>query len=79
MIMKKYFTIVLFFVVQVCGGQNLVPNWSFEDTISCAKMVGWSSYRLTPNYLSSCNNGQFGVPSNLFGYQSSLLEFIRIV
>lgn len=55
---------------------NLVPNPSFEDTMSCPfgisqidKAMGWSSYKLTPDYLNSCTNSQVGVPFNLFGYQ----------
>ena len=61
--------------------QNLVPNWSFEDTVICPqgigdidKAVGWSSYRLTPEYFNSCNTSTIGttyvgVPGNFFGYQ----------
>jgi hypothetical protein len=53
-----------------------VPNWSFEDTISCpanldqvSKSVGWSSYKSTPDYFNSCSSGFVGVPANNFGYQ----------
>ncbi len=55
---------------------NLVPNPSFEDTVSCPtyytqinKSVGWSSYRLSPDYFNSCNNTFVGVPNNEPGFQ----------
>ena len=36
MVMKKLVIILLLFVVSLYGyPQNLVQNWSFEDTISC--------------------------------------------
>jgi hypothetical protein len=41
--------------------QNLVPNWSFEDTVSCPdnsgqvdRALGWSSYRFSPDYFNIC-------------------------
>lgn len=55
---------------------NLVPNWSFEDTVSCPTgqtqinmATGWSSYKQTPDYFNNCNNGQVGNPINFAGYQ----------
>lgn len=58
-------------------GQNLVPNPSFEDTVSCpnasgdiGKALGWSTLCASPDYFYTCSapNG-FGVPNNIFGYQ----------
>lgn len=60
-------------------GQNLVPNWSFEDTISCNCVTGectellsdWSSFRNSPDYYNACMppSPWNGVPSNYMGYQ----------
>lgn len=71
--------IYLFLLIGLnANAQNLVPNWSFEDTVSCPfgvtqidRATGWSSYKLTPDYFNSCSNGQPSVPANLFGYQSA--------
>jgi hypothetical protein len=60
--------------------QNLVPNPSFEDTISCPigggqlyKAEHWSSFRFSPDYFHSCcnsiNNSVVGVPANDLGFQ----------
>jgi len=56
--------------------QNLVPNPSFEDTISCPnnygeifKAAGWESFRFSPDYFHICNSNVVGVPSNDFGFQ----------
>src|SRR4051812_12969049 len=80
--MKKLITL-LFFVSQSSFSQNLVPNWSFEDTVACPigiggiiYSVGWSSFIQTPDYFNSCNistNGTnyAGVPGNFFGYQEA--------
>ncbi len=64
---------------RTCEGQNLVPNWSFEDTLHCPaypdifEANGWMAYRNTPGYFNSCNlNGLAGVPSNLMGFQYPL-------
>ncbi|MCC7301695.1 MAG: gliding motility-associated C-terminal domain-containing protein [Bacteroidia bacterium] len=58
---------------------NLVPNWSFEDTIACPTSVGqlnntpyWFSGNIgTPDYFNECATvpSQAGVPQNGFGYQ----------
>jgi hypothetical protein len=59
-------------------GQNLVNNWSFEDTVACPnnvdqvyKATGWSSYRKTPDYFNACNNTWVSVPLNAFGEQAA--------
>ncbi|MCB9360671.1 MAG: T9SS type A sorting domain-containing protein [Flavobacteriales bacterium] len=58
-------------------GQNLVPNPSFEDSVSCpsssgdiAKAIGWSTLCASPDYFYTCSaSNSFGVPNNIFGYQ----------
>ena len=59
---------------------NLVPNWSFEDTISCPKAQGYTFYSYTPPWFS-CNRGtpdtyntcssdsHASVPSYGYGFQ----------
>ncbi len=56
--------------------QNLIPNPSLEDTISCPLILSqihlcehWSSYRNSSDYFNSCNNNLVGVPSNSNGFQ----------
>jgi hypothetical protein len=56
--------------------QNLVPNPSFEDSITCPSggnainlATGWSSYSHTPDYFHSCNNLFVSTPENFAGYQ----------
>jgi hypothetical protein len=80
--MKKsilLFSVFLYgFVFCVKGQTNLVPNPSFEDTVSCPIWVGnftlkdwikpsWGS----PDNFHSCSSGQLGVPQNVFGWQSA--------
>lgn len=58
--------------------QNLVPNPSFEDMISCPHYgnqldlaVGWHVCRESPDYYNECDSlpGNVSVPSNFCGYQ----------
>jgi len=60
--------------------QNLVPNFSFEDTVSCPdllteieKATGWMSFSLSPDYFNSCAIGNasvpVSVPHNIWGDQ----------
>ena len=75
--MKKL--ILLFFVsssLLVKAQINLVPNPSFEDTVNCpyqsgdiAKAAGWLTLCGSPDYFKSCNQYDWGVPANIFGYQ----------
>lgn len=60
-------------------GQNLVPNPSFEDTVSCPTVFGdfsvsnWTKpTQGSPDYLNICNSGDANVPNNLLGSQSAL-------
>ncbi|MCB0409297.1 MAG: hypothetical protein KDD29_03705, partial [Flavobacteriales bacterium] len=60
-------------------GQNLVPNPSFEDTVSCPSSTGelfnsvnWNSPTSgSPDYFNVCHNSpnNAGVPNNFFGNQ----------
>lgn len=60
--------------------QNLVPNWSFEDSINCPKTISqlsktefWTSPTIgTPDYFHSCSVSSVGVPSNPAGEQFSV-------
>lgn len=58
--------------------QNLVPNPSFEDTLSCDgtgninQLAYWvNPTSSTPDFLSSCTNGNFNVPVNVYGSQNA--------
>ena len=76
---KQICIIILLFTCRICNAQNLVPNPSFEDTVTCpsgnlSNAVGWDAFRLSPDYFHPCNNSSiasFGVPSNSFGSQSA--------
>ncbi|MCC7301696.1 MAG: gliding motility-associated C-terminal domain-containing protein [Bacteroidia bacterium] len=58
---------------------NLVPNWSFEDTVACPTSVGqlnnttfwFSATNGTPDYYNECATliSNASVPQNGFGYQ----------
>ena len=79
--MKTHFAFLFIIFCSFCKfsfSQNLVPNWSFEDTVACPtnldqvnRAVGWSSYRESPDYFNSCASygGFAGVPLNQFDYQ----------
>jgi hypothetical protein len=78
--MKKIISsFLLFFALLELNCQvNLVPNPSFEDTISCPTGLGdfnvlnWNNPTLaTPDYFNSCTNGDIGVPINVFGFQNA--------
>jgi hypothetical protein len=81
MLLKKDLSLLtLLLACTVSMAQNLVPNPSFEDTVSCPtnlnqvnRAQGWSAYRLTPDYFNSCavNGGPSGVPLNQFDFQYS--------
>lgn len=77
-ILKTYcpfFFLLLFVVVKNSYGQNLVNNYSFEDTVACPgilridKAVGWMIFRDSPDYFNDCNNMCCGVPNNMGGFQ----------
>lgn len=66
---------------RICDAQNLVPNASFEDTVSCpygankiTDAMGWFSSKGSPDYFNPCANSttpQVGVPNNMGGHQDS--------
>ncbi len=77
--MKKLYTAFTLFFFQFSFAQNLVPNWSFEDTVACPtyygqifKAFGWKVFRETPDYFNACNNTTVGVPLNDAGFQVAL-------
>lgn len=60
------------------GQTNLVPNPSFEDTLSCPtaqqqvyKAVGWTTCRAYPSYFNKCALSSVSVPNNDGGYQDA--------
>jgi gliding motility-associated-like protein len=84
--MKLKFLILVLICVQAmlpAHAQNLVPNWSFEDTISCPKFQGFTFYSYTPPWFSPnintpdifnvCDDTtqitNVSVPKNWFGFQ----------
>jgi hypothetical protein len=76
--MKQSFLLLLLFfcLVLPVGGQNLVPNPSFEEMISCPEGIGdfsvasWYSPSLaSPDYFHPCGENNSGAPQNGFGNQ----------
>jgi gliding motility-associated-like protein len=69
------------FIMQVGHAQNLVPNCEFEDNTGCPNGQGqlskcryWNSPgggTGTPDYVHSCNSGNFSVPFNQWGNQAA--------
>ncbi len=85
---RFFFRHILFFLLldlssMKAGGQNLVPNPSFEDTVICPNGLGqisrtkfwFSPTSGTPDYFNSCFDSIFAwtnimdVPNNFVGYQ----------
>ncbi|MGE0560375.1 MAG: T9SS type A sorting domain-containing protein [Flavobacteriales bacterium] len=60
--------------------QNLVPNPSFEDTVSCPTTLAdlsattfWTApTQGSADYFNACGSGDANVPNNIFGTQSAL-------
>ena len=83
--MYKYLLLIIFFINYFfySNAQNLVPNSSFEDTISCPNgggqiylAIGWTSFNGNPDYFNSCTAcsnplGCFGIPENVWGSQQA--------
>ena len=75
--MKKFIFLFSFiFLSKDVQSQNLVNNWSFEDTLSCpsgmnslADCAGWYQARNTPDFFHTCCSNQCEVPQNLIDYQ----------
>lgn len=78
---KLYCLIIVLFTYEICHGQNLVLNNSFENFSSCPTSAsqiglatGWTTSSYSPDYYNACANGispNFGVPSNIMGYQNA--------
>lgn len=82
---KKATCILIFSLISFCNtghSQNLIDNWSFEDTVACPpalgfifNSVGWSSYRSSPDYYNACNiqtgptQANVSVPQNVVDFQ----------
>ena len=77
--MKKLFTIFLLLTCGLCFGQNLIPNWGFEQYDTCPNLadqiercIGWNNFGqagTTPDYYNACDTGYMNVPNGFFGYQ----------
>ena len=88
---SKHFFVFLFFLLCINisnkAQNNLVPNWSFEDIISCPVNQGsvfisyatpwFSPTENTPDIFNSCDNNistsdsVIGIPNNWFGFQQA--------
>jgi len=69
-----------FLVIPLCG-QNLVPNWSFEDYDECPEgtsqihlSTGWMTFRLTPDYFNACSVSGVGVPQNVISQNAPAIH-----
>jgi Secretion system C-terminal sorting domain len=76
--MRPFITFILvFFILPLAEAQiNLVPNPSFEDTISCPTVLDnlqdvqdWSSYGNSADYFNGCSTTGMNVPNTAFGFQ----------
>jgi hypothetical protein len=70
------FLMVFNFIIK--AQTNLVPNPSFEDTVSCpyfsdiSYTTSWENYGFSPDYYNSCSSSNsFGVPYNWVGQQNA--------
>jgi hypothetical protein len=80
--MKHALLLLLFFARSFCSAQNLVPNPSFEDTVSCPYGADklnqaryWFSALNSCDYYNPCaaiDNPAVSVPHNWGGYQTAL-------
>ncbi|MDT8393616.1 MAG: gliding motility-associated C-terminal domain-containing protein [Bacteroidales bacterium] len=80
---KQYIRSLVFLmafpIAFLASGQNLVRNCQFESMQSCPNASGqinkcrhWiSPGEGTPDFVHSCNNGNVGVPNNIWGYQEA--------
>lgn len=73
------FIFICFFAVICFAQTNLVPNPSFEDTVTCPKntagfqyVQNWKNPTLgSPDYYNACNSSLDGVPINDAGFQNA--------
>lgn len=75
-IITTYFILVFLIAFSKIFGQNLVPNYSFEDYSECPNtsdmdnfVSNWYSCFGTCDYYNGCNVNDFSVPQNIAGYQ----------
>jgi hypothetical protein len=77
-LMKNFLLLFYSLLFSAYGfGQNLVPNPSFEDTVTCptaltqiSNAIGWSSYRQSPDYFNICSSSStVSIPENVWGFQ----------
>ncbi|MBK9638300.1 MAG: T9SS type A sorting domain-containing protein [Bacteroidetes bacterium] len=71
------FFVMLFNMPLLKAQLNLVPNPSFEDTVSCPlgldnmqEVLGWTSFGNSADYFNGCSISM-NVPNTPFGFQSS--------
>jgi hypothetical protein len=74
--MKQIIIILNIFLLSHCFGQNLIGNFSFEDTVNCplgdvSESVGWiNTSEWSPDFFHDCAQGEYNwVPSNIAGHQ----------
>lgn len=76
--MKRFSFFFVAAFVSVAHGQNLVPNWSFEEYTECPDnggqlehATGWVRIQGTPEYYNACATDPApAVPNNKLGYQA---------
>jgi hypothetical protein len=76
---KLFFLIFMFITCEICKGQNLVPNGSFEQFVGCPS--NWAQFDscliwvnptgATPDYFNQCSIVDAGVPNNFAGFQNA--------
>ena len=82
MLGKRLYIVFVLFSLRMVSQVNLVPNYSFEDTVACPTSAGqlfnafgWInpsfSIGSSPDYYNSCNTGLVNVPVNVFGFQNA--------
>jgi len=76
---KAILNIILFnsLILNLSAQVNLVPNYSFEDTLQCpffSAQINFAPPWYDPtsassDYFNNCNSGNLGVPTNIVGFQ----------
>jgi len=78
--MKKIWIVIILQMIKHLGnGQNLIPNWNFEQYDSCPsasaqfeRVKDWVVFKNDPDYWNACNASYIaGVPNNCAGYQQA--------
>lgn len=82
MLGKKLNIFLVLFSIKIVAQVNLVPNYSFEDTVACPSgasqiynALGWmnpsTSINSNSDYFNSCNSSGLGIPTNGVGFQNA--------